>query len=178
MIQPHAWPETQVEMLHALNDEGLTASQITAKMNQAFGIKRTRNAIIGKMHRLGMKSKSSETGDPKIRAKRFRTSTPKPPKEPKAPRITLARPLPPMGIGPATERAAPLQRVEATPTADMPQVKDGLEKRCKFPIGSVPRGCGDEQRFCGADREAGGVYCQAHRAIAYRPEQPRRRVAA
>ena len=45
-----AWTEERVEMLKQLWTDGLSASQIARKMG---GV--TRNAVIGKVHRLGFR---------------------------------------------------------------------------------------------------------------------------
>lgn len=49
-INPHRWTSERVEQLTALCAEGLSASQIM----RALGVGVTRNAVIGKIHRLGL----------------------------------------------------------------------------------------------------------------------------
>jgi len=50
-----AWTEDRIEKLRKLWDDGLSASQIAKEL--AEGV--TRNAVIGKAHRLGLKSRPS-----------------------------------------------------------------------------------------------------------------------
>ncbi len=50
-----AWTEDRIERLRQHWDEGLSASQIAAKLGEGV----TRNAVIGKAHRLGLKSRPS-----------------------------------------------------------------------------------------------------------------------
>ncbi len=50
-----AWTDERIEKLRKLWDEGLSASQIAAKLGEGV----TRNAVIGKAHRLSLKSRPS-----------------------------------------------------------------------------------------------------------------------
>lgn len=50
-----AWTEERIDALKQYWDEGLSASQIAAKLGEGV----TRNAVIGKAHRLGLKSRPS-----------------------------------------------------------------------------------------------------------------------
>ena len=67
------WTDERVELLKKLWAEGLSASQIAAELG---GV--TRNAVIGKVHRLGLAG----------RAKSTRSSTPRPRAKPRAPKPT------------------------------------------------------------------------------------------
>ena len=61
------WTDERVELLKKLWSDGLSASQIAAELG---GI--TRNAVIGKVHRLGLsgRAKSTSTGAPRPRKAR------------------------------------------------------------------------------------------------------------
>ncbi|MEM1021747.1 MAG: GcrA family cell cycle regulator [Sphingomonadales bacterium] len=50
-----SWTDERIEALRKLWDEGLSASQIAEKLGEGV----TRNAVIGKAHRLGLKSRPS-----------------------------------------------------------------------------------------------------------------------
>lgn len=50
-----AWTEDRIEKLKKLWDDGLSASQIAKELGEGV----TRNAVIGKAHRLGLKSRPS-----------------------------------------------------------------------------------------------------------------------
>ena len=67
------WTYERIEKLKQLWDEGLTASRIAAELGEV-----TRNAVIGKAHRLGlsgrMASKSKNNGVSIIRKKRINVS--------------------------------------------------------------------------------------------------------
>lgn len=48
------WSDDQNIFLKKHHEEGLSASQIAIKLNREFGINKTRNAVIGRLHRLGL----------------------------------------------------------------------------------------------------------------------------
>ena len=68
-----AWTQERIEKLKALWEEGLTASRIAAELGEV-----TRNAVIGKAHRLGlsgrMTSKKQGSGVSIIRKKKISSS--------------------------------------------------------------------------------------------------------
>lgn len=66
-----AWSEDRIAKLRELWDKGLSASQIAAEL--AEGV--TRNAVIGKAHRLGLKSRPSPV---KTEASKPKKAAPKP----------------------------------------------------------------------------------------------------
>ena len=78
------WTDERVELLRKLWSEGLSASQIAAQLG---GV--TRNAVIGKVHRLKLSSRGRSTAAPP------------------GPATGSARRAPPRGAGPAAGRAAP-----------------------------------------------------------------------
>lgn len=64
-----SWTEERIEALRKHWDDGLSASQIAEKLGEGV----TRNAVIGKAHRLGLKSRpspvKSEPAQPKAKPK-------------------------------------------------------------------------------------------------------------
>ena len=76
------WSEERVELLKSLWSQGRTASQIAEELGDV-----TRNAVIGKVHRLGLKSRPSP-----IRRERHLRRRPAPNRK---------RPLPPPPCQPA-----------------------------------------------------------------------------
>ena len=50
------WRDEVTDTLRKLQAEGLSAAQIALHLNQAFDISVTRNAVIGKLHRMGLSS--------------------------------------------------------------------------------------------------------------------------
>ena len=126
-----SWTEERIERLKAMWTEGATASQIADELG---GV--SRNAVIGKAHRLGLEARPSpvKPGEEKERpAPAASASTaPKPaPAERPEPRATAA----------ATARPAPAQ-----PAARSPQRPQGdLQYRSIGPGGFVRQGPGDQQ---------------------------------
>ena len=55
-----AWTDERVELLKRLWSEGLSASQIAGRL--AHGV--TRNAVIGKVHRLGLSGRVTPSAQP------------------------------------------------------------------------------------------------------------------
>jgi GcrA cell cycle regulator len=50
-----AWTDERIQLLQSLWEKGLSASQIATELGEGI----TRNAVIGKAHRLGLKSRPS-----------------------------------------------------------------------------------------------------------------------
>lgn len=135
------WTEERTNLLKALWLQGQTASQIAERLG---GI--TRNAVIGKAHRMGLSSRPSP-----IRQR----PTPRPAAIPApaaaAPRIPMAAAPMPAVAAPAI---APARRVKAAPGS----------RACMWPMGD-PKQPGFH--FCDAPAEAGRPYCGAHCTVAY-----------
>ncbi len=162
-----SWTDERVEALKKLWAEGLSASQIAAELG---GI--TRNAVIGKVHRLGLSGRAKSS-----------SSVSKPRRPRAAP--SLSRSSAPRTIGATALKAesVPLPRPEARPR---PAVVEELyippheratiltltEHRCKWPIGDPST---EDFYFCGRKSESGIPYCAHHASIAYQPLADRRR---
>jgi GcrA cell cycle regulator len=134
------WTDDRVAAVTQLWAAGLSASQIAAQL----GV--TRNAVIGKLHRLGLLGSR-----PRSDATRRITSRPRAP----SPRRRARRPK--------LATSPPCAEPEG------PGEVDRLERlgprQCRWPIGD-PRA--EDFSFCGRRTET-GPYCPAHRAVAFRP---------
>jgi GcrA cell cycle regulator len=157
------WTDERVEMLKRLWAEGLSASQIAAELG---GV--TRNAVIGKVHRLALSGRAKQAGGGVPRNRR-----------PKAPR--LPKPARPATIGntalklspaPQPRRfAVPLEEV-VVPIPLRATILTLSDKTCKWPIGDP----GDESFcFCGHEPRESSPYCEYHARVAYQPQIERRR---
>jgi len=181
-----AWTEDRVEKLKTMWTDGNSASQIAKALG---GV--TRNAVIGKVHRLGLsnragsiksnREKSSLRPTSKVRSK---PSGPKvktiidthiPEKNAiipmRKPILTPGQPLPPQ---PSANEISP----EAL--ANVKEVEKGArklsllqltEKTCKWPIGDPAT---EEFWFCGLAAQTGKPYCEAHVGVAFQPVSNRR----
>ncbi|MEJ0060232.1 MAG: GcrA family cell cycle regulator [Terricaulis sp.] len=148
------WTEERVNSLRKLWAEGLSASQIAKQLG---GV--TRNAVIGKVHRLGLAGRATPSRPAKrpVRAARPRVISPT------APRLRPASTMP-MVVIPQLE---PL-RFEDGKAANVLTLSESM---CKFPIGDPTDA---DFAFCGRG-SAGGPYCADHARLAYQPSQARKR---
>jgi GcrA cell cycle regulator len=135
------WTEERTNLLKTLWLQGQTASQIAERLG---GI--TRNAVIGKAHRMGLSSRPSpirQRTTPRPAAASAPVAT--------APRIPVAAAPAPTTAAPT---AAPPRAVKAAPGS----------RACMWPMGD-PKQPGFH--FCGAPAEPGRPYCGAHCTVAY-----------
>ena len=140
------WSEDRVEQLKTLWTEGLSASQIARALG---GV--TRNAVIGKVHRLGLAGRAS-------------------PSRSERPRLPVAHKTPTVR---AHEPAAPVVEEDPVTLADGSHatVLTISDRMCRWPIGDP---AATEFHFCGRSPKAGSPYCEAHARKAYQPQQQRR----
>ena len=159
-----SWTDERVELLRKLWLDGLSASQIAAEL--AHGI--TRNAVIGKVHRLGLSGRVKAQA-PAAPRQRTRSAAPRPAPRPSAPiaRGNLAVAFRPM------EAPEPLPMEDVViPMSEMVTIMELREGMCRWPVGDPTT---PEFRFCGSKGASVGPYCQHHARIAYQPAQERRR---
>ena len=152
------WTDERVELLKKLWLDGLSASQIAKQLG---GV--TRNAVIGKVHRLGLSGRAapSQPARPVFKAPR----APRPPSAPTPRRIE----------GHALAQAQPAPQPVYYP--DEPGSATVLTlgaHMCKWPIGDPAT---DSFTFCGR-RSGEGPYCVEHARVAYQPQQARKRAGA
>ncbi len=166
-----SWTDERIELLRKLWLDGLSASRIAAEL--AGGV--TRNAVIGKVHRLGLSGRVKAVASP---------AAPVRPRD-VAPQASARTPLgqPPRGIGlpmrgnvalAVKPQAVPLQRASAdvVPMQHV-TIMDLRESMCRWPVGDPTS---SEFRYCGGKASAGeGPYCSVHSRMAYQPMQDRRR---
>lgn len=184
------WTDERVELLRKLWAEGLSASQIAAQLG---GV--SRNAVIGKAHRLKLSGRGKT---PKVQPRMRKNSAPASVAAAR-PRPAMA-PVPPMqnGMMPgAPVRESCVQTVGATAlklefiTDAVARVETqpeesvvvsisrrlGLlqltENTCKWPVGDP---LSEDFYFCGADTGEASPYCGYHSKIAFQPISERRRV--
>lgn len=146
------WTPTRVELLKKLWGEGHSCSQIAKQLRHT-----TRNAVIGKIHRMGLALRATPTKTYKKSAQRRR---PRPMVE-RAPRFN---PTPTPMLHGERERIAKLAPIDSTL---------GLDKlnqfTCRYPIGDPL-----EQGFAFCGRTCEGPYCRDHHKLCYTPADGRR----
>jgi GcrA cell cycle regulator len=112
-----AWTDERIEQLKSMWEKGMTASQIADELG---GV--SRNAVIGKAHRLGLQARPSPVRDGKeeVTAAPVATAAPEPRTE--APRPVAPRaPAPELPAAPAAPAAAASTDVPAAPP--QPQIR-------------------------------------------------------
>ncbi|TGY88115.1 GcrA cell cycle regulator [Marinicauda algicola] len=157
-----AWTEERVETLKKLWADGLSASQIAKQLG---GV--TRNAVIGKVHRLGLSGRAAPSRPARRPAPK---PAPRPRAQPAAPAST-AKPQPSTPAPALRQAAAPIEaeRLASGEYATVLTLKDSM---CKWPIGDP---ADTTFRFCGRRSGPGQAYCEAHSQMAYQPQAKRKR---
>ncbi|HEY3696148.1 GcrA family cell cycle regulator [Phenylobacterium sp.] len=150
------WTDERVEMLKRLWLDGLSASQIAKQLG---GV--TRNAVIGKVHRLGLSGRAT-------------------PSKPARPAFKPPRPARPAAAAPSAPRriAEPMAAVPEAPPVRYVDEAPGSATvltlgahMCKWPIGDPSL---ETFTFCGR-RASDGPYCNEHARVAYQPVQTKKR---
>ena len=157
-----SWTDERVELLKKLWQDGLSASQIAAELG---GV--TRNAVIGKVHRLGI----SGRGQPTSSIKRQRRTHP-----------TGIRRTRSVSVG----NLALKGNLDYLPDADLQPRRNVVvpiprrltifqlnEHTCKWPVGDPGA---EDFHFCGHDSLENLPYCEYHAGVAYQAPDPRRRL--
>ncbi len=163
-----AWTEDRVETLKKLWAEGLSASQIA---NRLGGV--TRNAVIGKVHRLGLSGRATPS-----RASRPRPSKPRQPSHPgrintfRSAGATALKTETVVEKSPIPDPEPALIREVVFPPGERATILNLCDKTCRWPIGDPSA---EEFHFCGRKPSANMPYCPHHCQIAYQPIQDRRR---
>lgn len=139
-----AWTEERVEELKKLWAEGHSASQIAARMG---GV--TRNAVIGKVHRLGLSGRAAPA-KPKAVHPEPKEAAPVMEAPQRAPLRSVLRDLPPI-----TELGGSRMTVSSIGT-----------DQCKWPIGDP---ASEDFHFCGQGATGGKPYCAYHSQLAFQP---------
>ncbi|MFA3919628.1 GcrA family cell cycle regulator [Ruegeria hyattellae] len=185
-----SWTDERVELLKKMWGEGQSASQIAKELG---GV--TRNAVIGKVHRLGLSNRTGGASPAKTEPKE--KPAPKAEAKPKpAPKTEPARPIPepaaaaeikplpprkqiipagqPLPPQPSANEISPeaLAKVnEIEKKAKKISLMELTERTCKWPVGDPAT---EDFWFCGLPVQQGKPYCEAHVGVAFQPMSARR----
>ncbi len=161
------WTDDRVALLRRLWEDGQSASKIAAQLG---GV--TRNAVIGKVHRLGLAGRArggEEAPAAAPTAKVIEIETAIAVVETQAPEPVAIVPHRPAAEFPiATPAPAPMP----LPVSQRVTIMDLRESMCRWPLGDPTT---PEFRFCGARSITGLPYCTHHAEIAYQPATERKR---
>ena len=167
------WTDELVAQLLKLWEEGLSAADIAQQLGHGL----SRNAVIGKIHRLRAagKAPASRKNDSASRKR----PAPKPRRQADAPAATART------AGSGALAAQPVQAV-ATQALELPReetrlrlvelekglIQDIMELRhdsCRWPIGNPGE---DDFSYCGRKAGEGKPYCEHHAGLAYTGGNP------
>ena len=172
-----SWTDERVDLLRSIIIKILSASRIAAEL--AGGV--TRNAVIGKVHRLGLSGRvKTQTAVVNARPR----PAEKPTKSdsariggaamlqramsmPVRGNIALALQERPMPM--VSRRASDDNVVSLTENVTIMELRESM---CRWPVGDPSSA---EFRYCGGKANIGeGPYCKHHSRMAYQPTQDRR----
>jgi len=177
-----SWTDERVATLSKMWGEGQSASQIAKELG---GV--TRNAVIGKVHRLGLSNRATSgtkaaakgktAAKPAARTKTAAkarvapAATPKPMLPARKAIIPAGQPLPPQPSANEISPEALASVREVEKKAKKISLMELTERTCKWPIGDPAT---DEFWFCGLASQPGKPYCEAHVGVAFQPMSSRR----
>lgn len=165
------WTDERVELLKKLWSEGLSASQIAGRLG---GV--TRNAVIGKVHRLGLAGRATTSrmkthrARPRPAAASGTAAAKRPQQKQRFPAVgnPLVREL----YKPEAEPFVPAAEELDIPLKERKSIQTLGECNCRWPIGDPQHA---DFHFCGKEKVPGLPYCQFHARRAFQPPQTRRR---
>jgi GcrA cell cycle regulator len=158
-LQNETWTPERIEQLKRGFDAGRSCAQIAGEI----GV--TRNAVIGKMNRMGLKRPKDVLREQLARARAERGKTPK-----SAGRISRKR----MREHIVAQQAMPaLKFSDPPPSIDIVPINDGRGRSllelgpwdCRWPSGTPGA---EDFCYCGRESLDGYPYCLGHASIAYR----------
>lgn len=182
-----AFPALEVKLRELVADpRGLVAKQISAELSACFGFLVSRNSIIGRSRRLGLKlpqavveptpeqrlQREQRRRDRRhemhhrLRQNAARNSFPQPPKNP----VVYT-----FGIAKQRTEPTPVEQLDSDMAIPISQRRTLMELTawtCRWPVGD-PRS--PDFFYCGGLVVEGCPYCLGHARIAYQPPEARRR---
>ena len=189
-----SWNDERVNLLKKMWGEGQSASQIAKELG---GV--TRNAVIGKVHRLGLsnrngsgtsaavtEAKPAPAAETKAKAapKPTAKAEPKPAASTETPAetdpapvsrikaiIPAGQPLPPQPSANEIDPEALAKVSEIEKKAKRLTLMELTERTCKWPVGDPAT---EDFWFCGLPVQSGKPYCEAHVGVAFQPMSNRR----
>ncbi len=158
-----SWTDERVELLKKYWGEGLSASQIAGRLG---GI--TRNAVIGKVHRLGLSGRSTTT---RLKSSRPRRQVVTTKRVNKAKLPNSGNPILQALYNDADPYISPAEEIEI-PLEERKSLQDLTENSCRWPIGDPQT---PEFHFCNGQKVPGLPYCEHHSKRAFHVPQARKR---
>ncbi len=163
-----SWTEQQIQMLKDMWGHGFSASDIAGRLGNGL----TRNAVIGKAHRLKLSAGiATARGDGSTGLRSAAPSSSMAAIKSSSPKRAMLRPLPVLPTPSSTTITKPIQRESYRATSfDTVKRSEGIavtkagDRHCRWPVGD-PRS--PDFRFCGCNVHEGLPYCTDHARVAY-----------
>jgi GcrA cell cycle regulator len=184
-----SWTDERVELLRKLWTQGLSASQIATELNHGI----TRNAVIGKVHRLGLSGRAKTPSTPSSRPRKVTRAPSHPLTHTGGSRASSGGSFSSVGASSgggsvrgnlalaasAETMLSPVIDYDVQPFEDVVvpmseriSIMELRETTCRWPFGDPSSA---DFRFCGGNSPVGTPYCSFHARIAYQPSSDRRR---
>lgn len=178
------WTQDRIDLASRLWLSGVSAKRIAEELG---GL--TRNAVMGKIDRLGLlraprgnlaqpapspsvgRGKPPESIPAPARAETRAVARPRAEKVVKEPHAKA----PAQAAAPAAVVAIPASPKPPAGPGEPVQIMDLRDYMCKWPLGDPSS---ESFRYCGHRKHGGAPYCEAHVKLAYMPSTPRLRGAA
>lgn len=159
-----SWTDDRVELLKKLWTEGLSASQIAGRLG---GV--SRNAVIGKVHRLGLAGRATQSRSKPARPRPRISAIKRVPK----PRLAHhGNPALRALYQPDADRYVPPPEELDIAPEDRVALVDLTECSCRWPVGDPQS---PDFGFCNHKKVPGLQYCETHARRAFQPPQTRTR---
>lgn len=160
-----SWDGERVELLRKLWQDGISASRIAAQMGAGI----TRNAVIGKVHRLGLSGRAKTTAS---------SGAPRPKRVAAPP--TMQKTVALRGntlmlreVVIAEEyEVAVLPEAVVIPISERVTITELRDNMCRWPLGDP---LAPEFRYCGTKCDPTLPYCVPHGRMAYQQTPDRKR---
>ncbi|MEC9346086.1 MAG: GcrA family cell cycle regulator [Pseudomonadota bacterium] len=149
------WTMEMDARLRELIEGGMrTTAELRGALKSEFGLDVTKNALVGRINRMGMRLTTRGMSDPERRHNPVTSGSPVPPP---------ARPAPPPPPAAHTEERTSALILQLVPVKVL-QHREPTTRTCQYPIGDPRR---PDFRFCAAEAEH-GPYCLEHAERCYR----------
>lgn len=155
------WTEETRAFVRERWADGQSASEISSAVSDRFGVRKTRNAIIGYIHRAGL-SRNAPPSARAVQAAHARAAVRARRERAAKPRKVKTPPLEPMSL-----RKALILSLE--PLNDSTRVDAIARRQCRFIHGDPAK----QWAFCGRTKQAGSPYCEHHTQLCYVVKQKR-----
>lgn len=155
-MEPGHWPSEHSDVLRDYFRKGLSYAEIGREINARFGTAYTRNAVAGRVKRLGLTAPARITSPSIVPALPSGACL----IEPSRPALNLNFP-PKSAMQPSRVK---LRCVGVQPR--LVQLVELAPDDCRYPYGGERDG--ETIAFCGHPRQAGSSYCAPHTRLAHR----------